>query len=90
MTVAPDLTMDVLAWPPTLDMNEGPSGANRKANRPIAEAPPRRYGKIPPATPTWPRGRAMPPLEPIWVVFVTMVLVGCVVLAMRAFRRRRR
>jgi hypothetical protein len=32
----------------------------------------------------------MPSLEPIWVVFVTMVLVGCVVLAMRAFRRRRR
>jgi hypothetical protein len=32
----------------------------------------------------------MPPLEPIWVVFVTMVLVGCVALAMRAFRRRRR
>ena len=32
----------------------------------------------------------MPPLEPIWVFFVTMVLVGCVVLAMRAFRRRRR
>jgi cbb3-type cytochrome oxidase subunit 3 len=32
----------------------------------------------------------MPSLEPIWVVFVTMVLVGCVVLAMWAFRRRRR
>jgi hypothetical protein len=31
----------------------------------------------------------MPSLEPIWVVFVTMVLVGCVVLAMWAFRRRR-
>jgi hypothetical protein len=30
----------------------------------------------------------MPSLEPIWVVFVTMVLVGCVVLAVRAFRRR--
>jgi hypothetical protein len=36
------------------------------------------------------RGRAMPPLEPIWVVFVLVVLVGSVVLAMRAFRRRRR
>jgi hypothetical protein len=32
----------------------------------------------------------MPPLEPIWVVFGTMVLVGCVMLAVRAFRRRRR
>jgi hypothetical protein len=32
----------------------------------------------------------MPPLEPIWVVFVTVVLVGCVVLDVRAFRRRRR
>jgi hypothetical protein len=32
----------------------------------------------------------MPPLEPIWVVFVTMVLVGCVLLAVRAFRHRRR
>jgi hypothetical protein len=32
----------------------------------------------------------MPPLEPIWVAFVTMVLVGCVVLAVRAFRRPRR
>jgi hypothetical protein len=32
----------------------------------------------------------MPPLEPIWVVFVLVVLVGSVVLAMRAFRRRRR
>jgi hypothetical protein len=31
----------------------------------------------------------MPPLEPIWVVFVTIVLVGCVVLAVRAFRRCR-
>jgi hypothetical protein len=31
----------------------------------------------------------MPPLEPIWVVFVTIVLVGCVVLAVRAFRCRR-
>jgi hypothetical protein len=31
----------------------------------------------------------MPPLEPIWVVFVFVVLVGCVVLAVRAFRRRR-
>jgi hypothetical protein len=30
----------------------------------------------------------MPSLEPIWVVFVTMVLVGCVVLAVRAFGRR--
>ena len=29
----------------------------------------------------------MPPLEWIWVVFVTVVLVGCVVLAVRAFRR---
>jgi hypothetical protein len=28
--------------------------------------------------------------EPIWVVFVTIVLVGCVLLAVRAFRRRRR
>jgi hypothetical protein len=32
----------------------------------------------------------MPPLEPIWVVFVTVVLVGCVLLAVLAFRRRRR
>jgi hypothetical protein len=32
----------------------------------------------------------MPPLEPIWVVFATVVLVGCVVLAVQAFRRRRR
>jgi hypothetical protein len=32
----------------------------------------------------------MPPLEPIWVAFVTVVLAGCVVLAVRAFRRRRR
>jgi hypothetical protein len=27
---------------------------------------------------------------PIWVVFATVVLVGCVVLAVQAFRRRRR
>jgi hypothetical protein len=32
----------------------------------------------------------MPPLEPIWVVFVVIVLVGCLVLAVRAFGRRRR
>jgi len=32
----------------------------------------------------------MPPLEPIWVVFVMVVLVGSVLLAVRAFRRRRR
>jgi hypothetical protein len=32
----------------------------------------------------------MPPLEPIWVVFVVIVLVGSVVLAVRAFRRRHR
>jgi hypothetical protein len=32
----------------------------------------------------------MPPLEPIWVVFMTVVLVGCVVLGVRAFRRRHR
>jgi hypothetical protein len=32
----------------------------------------------------------MPPLEPIWVVFVLVVLVGSLVLAVRAFRRRRR
>jgi hypothetical protein len=31
----------------------------------------------------------MPPLEPIWVVFVLVVLVGSLVLAVRAFRRRR-
>jgi hypothetical protein len=31
----------------------------------------------------------MPPLEPIWVAFVTVVLTGCLVLAVRAFRRRR-
>ena len=36
------------------------------------------------------RGRKMPPLEPIWVAFVTVVLVGCVVLGVRAFWRRRR
>ena len=29
----------------------------------------------------------MRPLEPIWVVFMTIVFVGCVVLAVRAFRR---
>lgn len=32
----------------------------------------------------------MRPLKPIWVVFMTIVFVGCVVLAVRAFRRRRR
>jgi hypothetical protein len=32
----------------------------------------------------------MAPLEPIWVVFVTIVLMGCVLLTVRAFRRRRR
>jgi len=32
----------------------------------------------------------MPAPEPIWVVFVTIVLVGWVLLAVRAFRRRRR
>jgi hypothetical protein len=32
----------------------------------------------------------MPPLEPIWVVFATVVLVGRVVLAVQAFQRRRR
>ncbi len=32
----------------------------------------------------------MPWLEPIWIVFVTMVLLGCVALAVRAFQRRRR
>jgi hypothetical protein len=31
----------------------------------------------------------MPPLEPIWVAFVTVMLTGCLVLAVRAFRRRR-
>jgi hypothetical protein len=31
----------------------------------------------------------MPPLEPIWVAFVTVVLAGCLVLGVRAFRRRR-
>ncbi len=89
MTVAPDLTMGVLGLVTHPRHERGSSGANRKANRPIAEAPPGRCGKISPATATCPRGRAMPPLEPIWVVFVTMVLVGCAVLAMRAFRRRR-
>ena len=29
------------------------------------------------------------PLEPIWVAFVTVVLVGCLILGVRAFRRRR-
>jgi hypothetical protein len=32
----------------------------------------------------------MPAPEPIWVVFVTIVLMGCVLLAVRGFRRRRR
>jgi len=32
----------------------------------------------------------MPAPEPIWVVFVTIVLMGSVLLAVRAFRRRRR
>jgi hypothetical protein len=27
------------------------------------------------------------PLEPIWVVFVTVVLIGCLILGLRAFRR---
>ena len=30
------------------------------------------------------------PLEPIWVLFVTVVLIGCLVLGVRAFRRRGR
>jgi uncharacterized integral membrane protein len=31
------------------------------------------------------------PLEPIWVLFfVTVVLIGCLVLGVRAFRRRHR
>jgi hypothetical protein len=30
------------------------------------------------------------PLEPIWVVFVTVVLLGCVLLGVRAFRHWRR
>src|SRR5215213_4328268 len=34
-------------------------------------------------------GRRMPPLEPLWVAFVTVVLAGCVVLGVRAVRRRR-
>jgi hypothetical protein len=32
----------------------------------------------------------MPPPEPIWIVFVAIVLMGCVLLAVRAFRRRHR
>jgi hypothetical protein len=32
----------------------------------------------------------MPPLEPIWEVFVIVVLVGALALAVRAFRRWRR
>jgi len=32
----------------------------------------------------------MPPLEPIWIAFVILVLVGAVALAVRALRRRRR
>jgi hypothetical protein len=32
----------------------------------------------------------MPAPEPIWVVFVTIVLMGSVLLAVRAFRHRRR
>jgi hypothetical protein len=31
----------------------------------------------------------MPPLEPIWVAFVTVVLAGYLVLGVRASRRRR-
>jgi len=30
------------------------------------------------------------PLEPIWVAFVTVVLIACLILGVRAFRRRRR
>jgi hypothetical protein len=52
--------------------------------------PPGCSGKISPSNDHLVKGRAMPPLEPIWVVFVTVVLVGCVLLAVRAFRRRRR
>jgi hypothetical protein len=47
-------------------------------------------GKIDLATAIWPRGRTMPPPEPIWIVFVAIVLMGCVLLAVRAFRRRHR
>jgi hypothetical protein len=32
----------------------------------------------------------MPPVEWIWVVFVIVLLVGAVLLAVRAFRHRRR
>jgi hypothetical protein len=32
----------------------------------------------------------MPPLERIWVVLVVIVLVGCLVLAVRALGRRHR
>ncbi len=52
--------------------------------------PPGRSGKISPSYDHLVKGCAMPPLEPIWVVFVTVVLVGWVLLAVRAFRRRRR
>jgi hypothetical protein len=47
------------------------------------------HGKIDLATAIWPKGRTMLAPEPIWV-FVTIVLMGCVLLAVRAFRRRRR
>ena len=43
-----------------------------------------------PSSGYWPRGRTMSAPEPIWVVFVTIVLMGSVLLAVRAFRRRRR
>jgi hypothetical protein len=57
---------------------------SRKPNPPACWS-----GKIDLATAIWLRGRTMPAPEPIWVVFVTIVLMGSVLLAVRALRRRR-
>jgi hypothetical protein len=57
---------------------------------PSRPPPPGRCGKISSSNDHSVKGRAMPPLEPIWVVSMTVVLVGCVVPAVRAFPRRRR
>jgi hypothetical protein len=66
---------------------QSPRGLEVDRSRP---PPPGRSGKISPSNDHLVKGRAMPPLEPIWVVVVTVVLVGCVLLAVCAFRRRRR
>jgi len=71
----------------TLAAGRSPRGLEVDRSRP---SPPGRSGKISPSNDHLVKGRAMPPLEPIWVVFVTVVLVGCVILSVRAFRRRLR